>query len=162
MSWSARFGDLDQHRARPQRRPGGSARPWTRHRFRKPRARFRVFLHHEIQWCWNGPIDMPVNHQWSWGPAMGGAEYISRRCVSVYLAQRFRRVTSGIGPSRHFVAAQQFDRFRSEPDIKWRPGPIGSVANDPEPKRLELLSQTLTKAHLNRSRRCPMGLISGP
>ena len=35
------------------------------------------------------------------------------------------------GPSRQFGAAQQFDRFRSGPDIKWQPGPIGSVANDP-------------------------------
>ena len=32
--------------------------------------------------------DLPVDHQWPWGPAMGRAEYTSRSCVSVYHSER--------------------------------------------------------------------------
>ena len=35
-------------------------------------------------------------------------------------------------PSRHFAAAQQLGRFRSEADINWQARSAGSVANGPK------------------------------
>jgi hypothetical protein len=41
-------------------------------------------------------------------------------------------VMSAYGPSRRFAAAQQFDRFRSEADIKRLAGPVGLVEKRPK------------------------------
>ena len=68
---------------------------------------FRRLLHHEAQWNGHGAVDLPVYHPRSWRQAMGGGERTPRRCVPVYLAQRLRRVTSGVGTFRTHRSASK-------------------------------------------------------
>ena len=59
--------------------------PW--HRSRTSRARFRDFLHHEVQRGRNGAVDLPVDHRCPWGPVVGRGQRTSRRRISVHLAR---------------------------------------------------------------------------
>ena len=65
---------IDQHRARPHRRPCGSTRFRAGHRSVASRARVRCILHHEVQRHGDGAVDLPVYHRRPWGPAVGRGE----------------------------------------------------------------------------------------
>ena len=66
---------VDQHRAKPDRwRSRVRARFRAGHRSGTCRARFRGFLHHEVQRSRDGTVDLPVDHRCPWGPAVGRGE----------------------------------------------------------------------------------------
>src|SRR5262245_60973002 len=46
---------------------------------------------------WGGALDLSVDHRWPRRPTVGRGERTSRRSVSIHLAERLRRVTSGNG-----------------------------------------------------------------
>ena len=55
------------------------------------RARFRAFLHHEIQRGRDGAVDLPVDHRCPWGAVVDRCERTSRRRISVHFARRGER-----------------------------------------------------------------------
>ena len=83
---------VDQHRARPRRRPVAVRDSGPGIDPAHLRACFRCILHHEIQWRGYGALDLPVDHCRPWGPAVGRGERTSRRRISIHLARRANEI----------------------------------------------------------------------
>src|SRR4029077_17354764 len=79
---------IDQHGANPsQWPPRNGARYWAGYQSGKYRARFRGFLHHEVERSRDGTVDLSVDHRCPRGPAVGRHESITRGGISVHLAR---------------------------------------------------------------------------
>jgi len=75
---------------RTGRRHRGRAGFRARHRREKHRARFRGFLHHQVQRNRDGALDLPLHHRCPRGSVVGRGERTSRRRISVHPAQRIK------------------------------------------------------------------------
>jgi len=70
------------------------------HRSDAAGARFRTFLHDEVQRNGVGAVDLPVDYRCPWRPAVGRGKQTSRRAFSVHFAERQKLMNSPQAPRK--------------------------------------------------------------